>query len=339
MGNPKLEILLLTNPNTFCKRKCETWVMNLIYGGVKKISPNTTINFLFWHSNEKLKSNFSEDTISSIIKDTSKKYSLEILFNFANPMTDGYSSGIQFEMVNKFIDEMDDNSELLFISDNFFCVDRNVLLKMYNDYTLSNLPFYTQIPIIEGQTNFLDSDMHLFYYHKSKMKPYISEISKRLDLESNKFSLSFTNYRNLYDWNKTSGNFTFSEIYDISKLKDFTIPFNEPGVLFSNIFWCYLFYTNQYTDVVKSLSQDRQYNGGTDNLNGYHFFRRNYTSTTELNVKMKKVNYNLENYILLFECLLHRVYSDSIVNDDIIKIDEFSELLHQFDWWHGEILL
>ena len=54
MGNSKLEILILTNPNTFSKLKCETWVMNLLYGGIKKIPTNVIINFGFWHSQKRI---------------------------------------------------------------------------------------------------------------------------------------------------------------------------------------------------------------------------------------------------------------------------------------------
>ena len=349
MGNSKLEILLLTNPNTFSKIKCETWVMNLLFGGIRKIPTDVIINFCFWHSRKSIDSDFSKEDIVSIIESTSSKYNVKIKFKIAENHNDDYSSGVQFGIIQEFIDEMEDNSEMMFISDNYYCVSRDVLLEIYRDYKTSNLPFYTQIPITES-LNFMDSDMHLFCYNKNEMKPFISEMSIQMNLKIKKLCLNFS-----ADDGKKYGNFIFStEFNEVNKLsKPFTeklplpllggseykIPLNEPGVLFSNIFWCNLYYTNRYNGNVEALSRERKYYGGTDNLNGYTFFRKNYTSSTELIMKSNKYGYynkyHLYNYILLFETLLHKIYKEAVDDDTINTINEYTRILNnKFEWYH-----
>lgn len=332
MGNSKLEILILTNPNTFSKLKCETWVMNLLYGGIKKIPTNVIINFGFWHSQKSIDSIFSKEDIVSIIESTSSKYNVDIKFELHNPL-DGYSSGIQFTIIDEFINQMEDTSELMFISDNFYCVNRDILSTIYTEYKTSKIPFYTQIPIVDSNPNFFDSDMHLFCYHKNGMKEIVNNIENELGLKLKQFSLNFS-----IDADKNLGNFIFSNFDKVSELSDkdyYKIPINEPGVLFSNIFWCYLYYTNQYNDNVKKLSSERKCTGGTDTLNGYNFFRKNYTSSTELSVKLLDNNYHLHNYILLFENLLHKIYKDAIGDNTIDSIDEYKKILNnKFEWYY-----
>lgn len=332
MGNSKLEILILTNPNTFSKLKCETWVMNLLYGGIKKIPTNVIINFGFWHSQKSIDSIFSKEDIVSIIESTSSKYNVDIKFELHNPL-DGYSSGIQFTIIDEFINQMEDTSELMFISDNFYCVNRDILSTIYTEYKTSKIPFYTQIPIVDSNPNFFDSDMHLFCYHKNGMKEIVNNIENELGLKPKQFSLNFS-----IDADKNLGNFIFSNFDKVSELSDkdyYKIPINEPGVLFSNIFWCYLYYTNQYNDNVKKLSSERKNKGGTDTLNGYNFFRKNYTSSTELSVKLLDNNYHLHNYILLFENLLHKIYKDAIGDNTIDSIDEYKKILNnKFEWYY-----
>ena len=378
MGN-KFRILILTNPITFSEKKLQTYLMNLTYGGIDKVKfleDNFCIDFIFWQTlddnflkntylpevdystfdfiqNEgyEFDYGYSKEGINNIIEkysNESYEYThsqFEINSFFADEISkdvSDYSSGVQFKITQDYIDRIGDNDVFCFISDNAFFSQKNVFYEMYVNYKNSKLPFYTLAPFSDGFGNsFKETHMHIYFYDKLNIKPFIETINLYTNSSfSIKTSSETSKFKNI-EFVETSNQVDYDINYFL-KSNEFKVPSSEPGVIFSNIFWCYLIkYKNlnydtelisfEGNEVPKYLFKSNRIAGGTEEVNGLPFFRKDYKSIDEVRVKLfEKVldDLNLDSFnkikrhMFLFENLLWNSLKTAIKHNKN-SIEEF----------------